>query len=66
MELEEDMKFKVKATVVFEWEEDTDNWPDQEPTEEGVLKGIRECDDQISYILDGEYISYTIEVVKAE
>ena len=50
------MKVKVKATVVFEWEEDSANWGDDNPqTVDDLLKLANDyAKDDPSYILGCE------------
>lgn len=51
------MKFKVRATVVYEWEEDSENWQGDEPLEtaEAILAAANEyAAEDPAYILDCE------------
>jgi hypothetical protein len=53
-------KFKVRATVVYEWEEDLDDWG-KDDTKSDILEAIR---DEPESFLDGmEPHSITIEDV---
>lgn len=48
------MKMKVKATITFEWEEDTENWPGTKPsTKEELLRCMKEyASEDYSYFLE--------------
>jgi hypothetical protein len=57
------MKIVVRATVVFEWEEDSKNWEEAE-TPEALLALVKDyVKGDMSYILDDSKITgYTIEI----
>lgn len=56
------MKFNVRATVIFEWEEDSDTWVGVEHTREAILQAVREyAKDDATYVLDCEHKIISIE-----
>lgn len=59
------MKIQVKATVVYEWEEDTANWTEDNPQTETELMDLVQAYSKLdpNYIFDGEITSIKIEQV---
>lgn len=61
------MKIKVRATVTYEWEEDSDNWADHviESEDELVAAAQEYAKKDWSYILNCDAVAVSkIEVVK--
>jgi hypothetical protein len=57
-----EMKVKVRAIVIFKWEEDSKSWSEHVETPEALLALVKDyVKDDISYVL-GKYDSYTIEI----
>lgn len=59
------MKIKIKHTIIYVQEEDSDNWDQSCETPEDLLKQVkRYIEDDLAYILDsGSPDSVTSEIV---
>lgn len=58
------MNYKMRATVIFEWEENTANWSEAPKTAEEVLKLVKDYSStDHSYFLESDLKEYKIELV---